>query len=47
MLSFDDCEKILNAKGQDYSKEEVESLRNFLYQLGEIEYGIFVKFFVR
>jgi len=38
MLSLEQCEKILNANEDKYSKEEIKTIREFLYILGEIEY---------
>jgi hypothetical protein len=36
MLSIEKCNKILNEKGQKYSKEEVTAIREKLYQIAEI-----------
>lgn len=36
-LSLDFCKKILNVNGNAYSEEEILQIRDFLYQLAEIE----------
>ncbi len=33
MLSFYECEKILNKKNKKYSKEETKTIRGILYEL--------------
>lgn len=35
-LSLDKCKKILNSTGLNYSDEEIESIRDFLYLLAAI-----------
>ncbi len=37
MLSVNDCKKILNKTGS-YTDDEVKKIRQFLYELVEIEY---------
>jgi hypothetical protein len=36
-LSLEFCKKILNVNGNDYSDDEVLRIRDYLYQLAEIE----------
>ena len=36
-VSFEQCKKLLNRNGNDYTDEEVEMIRNFLYILAHIE----------
>jgi len=36
MLSVDYCKKYLNQKNKYYSNEEIEEIRNYLYQSAEI-----------
>ena len=43
MLTFEKCEKILNSKGRNYSKGEIEEIRNFLWSFARIELGIIEK----
>ena len=43
MLSIKQCQAYLSANGKNYSDEEVKKIREFLYTLGEIEYGMFKK----
>jgi hypothetical protein len=38
MISIEKCKKILNANGKSYTDEEVFKIREFLYQLAEIDY---------
>ena len=37
MLSLDICKKILNKENKKYNDEEVKLIREFLYQLAELE----------
>jgi len=37
VLSITYCDKFLNKKEKKYSKQEVEKIREFLYQLAEID----------
>lgn len=36
-LSLEICKKILNVNGNDYSDEQIIRIRDFLYELSEIE----------
>jgi hypothetical protein len=36
MLSFEECEKILNENSNEYSNEQVSEIRDFLAMLAEI-----------
>jgi hypothetical protein len=40
-LTFEKCKQILNKTGQKYSDEEIMIIRQFLYQIAEIDYQIF------
>jgi hypothetical protein len=40
-LTFEKCKQILNKKGQTYSDEEIMIIRQFLYQIAEIDYQIY------
>jgi hypothetical protein len=37
MISVDNCKKILNRSGKRYTDDEVEQIREFLWNLAEIE----------
>ena len=37
-LSIAKCRKILNKKGKRFTDVEIEKIRDFLYNLGEIDY---------
>jgi hypothetical protein len=39
MLSFNECKKILNKKGQNYTDEQVQEVREFIDELAEIIVG--------
>ena len=43
MLPIELCEKVFHSKedGQKYSKKEIAEIRDFLYQLANIEYSEF------
>lgn len=43
MLSLQRCKQILQRNGSTYSNDEVERIRNLLYQLGHIEYDLFIQ----
>lgn len=36
-LDLDTCKRILNAEGNEYTDEEVIQIRDYLYQLAEVE----------
>jgi len=38
MLSIEKCKKILNAGEKTYTDDEILKIREFLYQLAEIDY---------
>jgi hypothetical protein len=37
MLSLEECKRILNTKDQKYTDEEIQKIRNFLYQLAKAD----------
>lgn len=37
-ISLQECKAILNKNGENFSDEEVKSIRDFLYSLIEIDY---------
>jgi hypothetical protein len=37
MLSNDECKRILNRNGNKFTDEEIEQIRNFLWDLAQIE----------
>ncbi len=37
MLSIKECEKILNRNGKKFPESEIEQIRNFLWELAQIE----------
>lgn len=37
MLSVDECKKLLNRKGEKFSDGEIEQIRDFLWDLAQIE----------
>lgn len=41
MLSIKTCKAILAANGKSYTDEEVKTIREFLYGIGQIEYDLF------
>jgi len=41
MISIEKCKKILNVNGNSYTDEQIIKIREFLYQLAEIEYSQF------
>jgi len=44
MLSISKCKRIINKKGQrKYSDEEIKVIRNFLYQIAEIDVSEYYK----
>lgn len=43
-ISIQECKKILNKQGENFSDEEVKSIRDFLYTLIEIDYFHFEKY---
>jgi hypothetical protein len=36
MLTVENCRKILQDNGEDYTEEEVEKIREFLYKMAKI-----------
>ena len=42
-LSLEQCRKLLDTKGSKYADEEIIKIRDFLYQLAEIDYFEFIK----
>lgn len=40
-LSLAHCKKVLESTGRKYTDEQIEKIRDILYQLGEIDYRIF------
>ncbi|HXB40689.1 MAG TPA: hypothetical protein VNZ49_09110 [Bacteroidia bacterium] len=43
MLSITESKKILNKNGLNYSDEEINKIREFIYVLAEIDYEIFMR----
>ena len=43
MLTFEKCEKILNSNGSNYSKKEIEEIRDLLLSFAQIELSIIEK----
>lgn len=43
-ISLQECKTILNKNGENFSDEEVKSIRDFLYTLIEIDYLHFQKY---
>lgn len=41
MISFNTCKRILNSNGNQYTDEEIHKIREYLYQLAEIQYRHF------
>jgi len=41
MLSLKKCKQILNQNDGNYSEEQVKKIRQFLYQIAEIDYQQF------
>jgi hypothetical protein len=37
MLTIDDCKKVLNRNGKEYSDNEIEQIRDFLWEMARIE----------
>ena len=37
MLTIQECKKILNRNGNNYTDEEIRSIRDFLWSLAQIE----------
>ena len=45
MLSITESKKILNRNGLNYTDEEINQIREFIYVLAEIDYEIFMRCF--
>ncbi len=44
MLDMKTCKRILNdGKGEEYTEEEVAQIRELLWSLAQINFGIFIK----
>lgn len=43
MLSLEESQKILNSGGKNYTIEQVEKIRDFLYTLAKIDIELFKK----
>ena len=43
MLSITESKKILNRNGLNYTEEEINQIREFIYVLAEIDYEIFMR----
>jgi hypothetical protein len=41
-ISLKKCKEILNKKGDKYSDEQVLAIRDFLYEMAQIDYEVFV-----
>jgi hypothetical protein len=42
-LTFEKCREILNKGKRKYIDKEIETIRQFLYQIAEIDYQIYQK----
>jgi hypothetical protein len=42
-LSVTACRKILNQGGKEYSEAQIIEIRNYLFQLAQIDYDVFVQ----
>lgn len=40
-VSLAHCKKVLESTGRKYTEEQIERIRDILYQLGEMDYRIF------
>lgn len=38
MLSIEKCNQILNQKEKKYNEEKIKAIRDFLYQMAELDY---------
>jgi hypothetical protein len=43
MLSIEKCKKILQQNGKSYTDEQVKQIRRLLYQLGYLDYQLFIE----
>jgi hypothetical protein len=43
MLSFNECKKILNKTGNKYTDDEIEILRQLIFQFAQMDYNTFKK----
>lgn len=41
-ISFKKCKDILTNSGENYSDEEIIEIRNYLFELAQIDYEVFV-----
>ena len=41
-LSLDKCRKILNKNGKNYSDEQIIAIRNYLSELAQVDFEVFV-----
>lgn len=37
MLNFEQCERILNKRGSEYTRDQIKEIREFLYFVGGLE----------
>jgi hypothetical protein len=43
MISINECKKILNRNGRDYTEEQIKLIRDFLLELAKLEVKTFTK----
>jgi hypothetical protein len=41
-VSLKRCKEVLNKNGNNYSDQEISEIRDFLYELGRIDYAVFI-----
>lgn len=41
-ISLKKCKEILSSSGENYSDEEIIEIRNYLFELAQIDYEVFV-----
>ena len=43
MLSINECKKILNSNGRDFTEEQIKLIRDYLLELAKLEVKTFTK----
>ena len=41
-ISLKKCKEILSSQGENYSDEEIIEIRNYLFELAQIDYEVFI-----
>jgi hypothetical protein len=41
-ISLKKCKEVLSSRGENYSDEEIIEIRNYLFELAQIDYEVFV-----